>query len=258
MIKFEYNCTDCPIKNQHTKLTPIIKENSDILLVAGYPDEEDIRSGIILYGIKGALLGELFKELGLERINMSLAYAISCTMQGVKEAKKFIKPCKYNIQNIIELAKPKVIVALGEMAFKGVMGKNMAMSSNRGKLIDYPLNTDIKIVPTYSPDYLRNIHGLKTLGKFTNHYANIWLKDWKTVTDYLQGTSENEINLIQFQEMTKEDVKYFSTHKKFIACDTEYIVHEDNSRTLTSISISDGKISKKLISVFRISSIDSD
>jgi uracil-DNA glycosylase family 4 len=63
--------------------------------------------------------------------------------------------CRFWLDNEIEIVRPRIVVALGATAARGIMRKSLTINANRGRIIALP--SGLKGLITVHPSYLLRI-----------------------------------------------------------------------------------------------------
>lgn len=97
-----------------------------VLFVGEAPGETEAKQGRPFVGRSGKLLRKAIKDiLKLEDADYYITNAVKCRPPRNATPKDMhINACKFFIHREISFAKPKVIVTLGSVAFKSVLGFN--------------------------------------------------------------------------------------------------------------------------------------
>ncbi len=129
---------------------------SKIFLVGEAPGyNEDIQKRPFV-GRSGKLLDQLIEEaLGSTRASLYIANVVKCRPPDNRTPQKLeINSCLGYLNKQIELVSPKVIIALGNTAFKALVDATEGVTQARLNLYSY---RDIDVVPTFHPSAaLRN------------------------------------------------------------------------------------------------------
>ena len=136
------HCRDCSIGEHATQAVsgegPV---GARLMLVGEQPgDQEDLR-GRPFVGPAGQLLDRAFKDLGWLRPSLYLTNAVKhfkFEPRGKRRihktpAQKEIAACRQWLESEIELVKPEVIIALGATAAASLLGRPVAVMSERGQ-----------------------------------------------------------------------------------------------------------------------------
>ncbi len=127
-----------------------------ILLVGEAPGESEARRGKPFVGLAGWMLTRILERVGMDRSTMGIHNCLSCRppknwLSGAPYEYTALSHCAANLDHTIETLKPKVIVALGNIALRQLTGRS-GVSQLRG----YPLigPKGIWVVPTFHPSFL--------------------------------------------------------------------------------------------------------
>ena len=90
-----------------------------------------------------------FQMLGVKREDVYIANIVKCRppMNRNPEADE-CSACMDYLRNQVILVKPKIIVLLGSVALKNILGQEYGITSSRGKWIE---KKGIKYMPTWHP-----------------------------------------------------------------------------------------------------------
>lgn len=94
-------------------------------------------------------MNKAFIGIGINRESVYIANIVKCRPPAnrVPEADE-AEACLDYLRNQVLLIKPKIIVLLGSVALKNVLGKELSITSARGKWIDHK---GILYLPTWHP-----------------------------------------------------------------------------------------------------------
>ena len=148
----------CALKRSATSLVFAEGEaTARIAFVGGAPDADDDRSGHVLAGRSGALFDLMLRGIGLERARAHLVNLVPWRPAGGKPPTPTeIAVCEPFLRRYLELAAPEIVVALGDLPSRNVLGAKEPIVRARGKWFELAL-PDSKIVPAiamFHPDYL--------------------------------------------------------------------------------------------------------
>ena len=89
------------------------------------------------------------KEFGIKREDVYIANIVKCRPPNNRNPEDIeANSCKEYLQSQINLVKPEVIVLLGSVALKNMLGKEYGITASRGKVIE---KDGIKYIPTFHP-----------------------------------------------------------------------------------------------------------
>jgi len=132
--------------------------SAKIMFIGDSPADQDDREGQLFTGAAGALLDRMLASIGLDRAKVHLANAVPWRPPGGKRSPTAheMPVCLTFLHRYIELARPEVIVTLGDLPSRGLLGAKEPIVRARGKWFELAL-PDSKSVPAIAmlhPDYL--------------------------------------------------------------------------------------------------------
>ena len=113
------------------------------------PGADEDASGTPFVGKAGQLMNKAFEAIGIDRKEVYIANIVKCRPPGNRnpEADE-AAACMDYLRNQVILVKPKIIVLLGSVALKNILGKEYGITSARGKWIE---KKGILYMPTFHP-----------------------------------------------------------------------------------------------------------
>lgn len=132
-------------------------EQADWMVIGEAPGAEEDRRGEPFVGKAGQLLDAMLAAVGRSRGHGAfIANVLKCRPPGNRDPQTDeAARCKPFLQRQIELASPRVIVALGRTAAQSLLATDASLASLRGTVHDYALGgRTIPLVVTYHPAYL--------------------------------------------------------------------------------------------------------
>lgn len=124
------------------------KETKIMLIGEGPGGDEDIQ-GIPFVGKAGQLMNKAFEGLGIKREDIYIANIVKCRPPNNRDPEvDETRACIDYLRNQVILIKPKVIVLLGRIALKNILGDEYGITASRGKVIE---KRGIKYIPTWHP-----------------------------------------------------------------------------------------------------------
>ncbi|MEN5297366.1 uracil-DNA glycosylase family protein [Brucella sp. TWI559] len=131
--------------------------SSDIMFVGEAPGRDEDMEGLPFVGKSGQLLDHMIEAIGFKRENVYIANTIPWRPPGNRTPTPLeAELCRPFIERQIELAAPKVIVALGGPAGKALTGATEGILRLRGhwKIHRTASGIEIPVMPTLHPSYL--------------------------------------------------------------------------------------------------------
>lgn len=97
----------------------------------------------------GQLMNKAFEGVGINRENAYVANIIKCRPPANRNPQQDeAYACLDYLRNQVLLIKPKIVVLLGNVALKNILGDELSITSARGKWVEHK---GIKYLPTWHP-----------------------------------------------------------------------------------------------------------
>ena len=148
------DCTRCVLHKQGRKqiVFGVGNPRADIMFIGEAPGADEDLQGEPFVGRAGQLLNNMITAMGIRREDVYIANIIKCRPPGNRTPERDeCETCSPFLMRQIEVVKPKIIVALGAVAAKTLLGVNDAMANLRGRIYDFKKT---KLAVTYHPAYL--------------------------------------------------------------------------------------------------------
>lgn len=148
-------CTLCSLHKSRTQTVfGVGNRSADWMIVGEAPGAEEDRRGEPFVGRAGQLLDEMLRAVGLQRDAVFIANILKCRPPNnrdplVEEASS----CRAYLERQIELASPKMILAVGRVAAQHLLGSDAPVGRMRGQK-HYLNDGQLPVVVTYHPAYL--------------------------------------------------------------------------------------------------------
>ena len=124
-------------------------KNADIMFIGEGPGGDEDIQGVPFVGKAGQLMNKAFEALGINREEVYMANIIKCRPpQNRNPESDEAKACMDYLRNQVLLIKPKIIVLLGNVALKNILGEEYGITNSRGKWIE---RKGILYMPTFHP-----------------------------------------------------------------------------------------------------------
>ena len=147
-------CTACPLHTARDKTVfGAGDENADWLFVGDAPGADEDLNGEPFVGQAGRLLDNMLAAMKLRRgQNGYVANVVKCRPPDNRKPEAAeVAQCEPYLHRQIEMIRPRLIIALGQVAAVSLLKREAAVSSLRGKIHDY---RGIPMIVTYHPAYL--------------------------------------------------------------------------------------------------------
>lgn len=127
-----------------------------VMVVCGAPDSDDERDGAILSGPGGRLFDAMMRAIGLTRDDLYIAPLVPWRPPGNRPPSPAeLAVCLPFARRHIALARPRLLLCLGERAAQPLLASSEPISRLRGRWHTYEGNHEtVKLLATYSLPYL--------------------------------------------------------------------------------------------------------
>ncbi|MEI6871060.1 MAG: uracil-DNA glycosylase [Verrucomicrobiota bacterium] len=153
-------CVQCP-NLVATRVQVVFGEGNpaaELMFVGESPGPEEEAEGRCLAGADGELFDKMLLAMGLSRAQVFLTTVLKCrpdvpagSVRARQPSVQELGRCLPYLAAQIALVKPKVIVALGAGAVRGLFGATQTVSALRSRWHDLQ---GIPVMPTFHPNYL--------------------------------------------------------------------------------------------------------
>ncbi|KMQ50132.1 Uracil-DNA glycosylase, family 4 [Chitinispirillum alkaliphilum] len=154
LYKSSKDCNACELCANRKKLVfGSGNIQSALLIIGDYPEGEDEKTMIPFSGEIAALFEKMLEAIEIDRNKDSfVTTALKCrpAQNSVPEHRK-ADSCLPLLEKQIDIMKPKVILAMGEVAVKAVLDTEDGLDSVRNRQNSY---NSIPVIVTYSPRFL--------------------------------------------------------------------------------------------------------
>ncbi len=146
-------CTGCRLCQGRTQVVfGVGNPAARVVFMGEGPGADEDRLGEPFVGRAGQLLNAMLPSIGLERADVYIANVVKCRPPGNRDPEPDeAAACMPFLKRQIELIDPAVIVCLGRIAARYLLGTTAPISSYRGRWMKW-MGRDV--LPTYHPAYL--------------------------------------------------------------------------------------------------------
>lgn len=143
-------CTRCKLCQGRTNIVfGHGNRQADVMLIGEGPGADEDREGIPFVGKAGQLMNMAFEGIGMDRNNVYIANVIKCRPPNNRNPEEEeAAACLDYLRNQVMLVKPKIIVLLGNVALKNILGKEYGITASRGNWME---QKGILYMPTWHP-----------------------------------------------------------------------------------------------------------
>lgn len=144
------NCNKCKLcKNRKNIVFGVGNENAKIMFIGEGPGADEDLKGIPFVGKAGKLMDKAFLALGIKREDVYIANIVKCRPPNNREPEPDeVAGCINYLRNQVMIIKPKIIVLLGRVALRNILGQEYKITASRGKWVE---KKKILYMPTWHP-----------------------------------------------------------------------------------------------------------
>ena len=129
---------------------------SRIMLIGEAPGHDEDKAGLPFVGRAGKLLDRMMAAIGLDRTSFYIINVMPWRPPDNRNPDPGeVAMCIPFLRRHIELAQPKLLILLGAVSARHVLGLNDGIMKLRGRWLEYRIGTEmIPVLPTLHPAYL--------------------------------------------------------------------------------------------------------
>ena len=144
------NCTKCKLcTNRHNVVIGTGNKNAKTMFIGEGPGADEDLQGIPFVGKAGKLMDKALDGIGIKKEEIYIANIVKCRPPNNRNPEyEEADSCKEYLDSQIKLVNPEIIVLLGSVALKNILGKEYGITSSRGKWFE---KDGIKYMPTFHP-----------------------------------------------------------------------------------------------------------
>jgi DNA polymerase len=150
------DCTRCKLHRRRNKIVfGVGNPHARLVFVGEGPGADEDAQGIPFVGRAGQLLTQMIEAMGLKRDDVYICNVVKCRPPENRTPEpEEIETCSPYLLRQLDVIKPQVIVCLGAVAAKALLGVNTSMGKLRQQWFEF---RSAKLLATYHPAYcLRN------------------------------------------------------------------------------------------------------
>lgn len=142
------NCNKCSLCQKRRKsIFSSGKQDSKVMFVVDWPREEEEDTQDYWQGKAGKLISQALIGQGINKDNIYFTSLIKCNVGNKEPKREEIDACLNYLRNQVVLLKPKMVVLMGNVVIKEILGAENSVSVVRGNVIE---RKGIKYIPTYN------------------------------------------------------------------------------------------------------------
>ena len=144
------NCNKCKLaQGRNNVVIGCGNKSATLMFIGEGPGADEDAQGIPFVGKAGKLMNMAFAGIGINREEVYITNIVKCRPPMNRNPEKDeADACKEYLQTQIELVKPKIIVLLGSVALRNILGEEYGITKTRGQWIE---KDGIKYLPTFHP-----------------------------------------------------------------------------------------------------------
>ena len=144
------NCKKCKLcQGRYNVVIGTGNKTADLMFIGEGPGADEDAQGIPFVGKAGKLMNTAFQGIGIKREEVYIANVVKCRPPNNRNPEDDeARACLDYLRNQVILVKPKIIVLLGNVALKNILGKEYGITSARGKWVE---KNGIMYMPTFHP-----------------------------------------------------------------------------------------------------------
>ena len=144
------SCTKCKLcNNRNNVVIGTGNKNARIMFIGEGPGADEDMQGLPFVGKAGKLMDKAFQGVGIKREEVYIANIVKCRPPNNRNPENDeAKSCREYLETQIKLVNPEIIVLLGSVALKNILGEEYGITSSRGKWFE---EDGIKYLPTFHP-----------------------------------------------------------------------------------------------------------
>lgn len=144
------NCNKCKLcKTRQNIVFGSGNKSAEIMFIGEGPGADEDAQGEPFIGNAGKLMDMAFGVVGIKREEVYIANIVKCRTPANRNPEADEEcACLNYLRNQVILIRPKIIVLLGNIALKNILGNDYKLTSSRGKLVE---KKGIKYMPTWHP-----------------------------------------------------------------------------------------------------------
>lgn len=143
-------CKKCKLCNNRNNIVfGTGNKEADLMFIGEGPGADEDMQGIPFVGKAGKLMNMAFTGIGINREEVYIANIVKCRPPSNRNPEDDeATACLDYLRNQVMLVKPKIIVLLGSVALKNILGKEYGITASRGNWVE---RKGILYMPTWHP-----------------------------------------------------------------------------------------------------------
>lgn len=144
------NCNKCKLaKTRNNVVIGDGYKTAKVMFIGEGPGADEDAQGVPFVGKAGKLMNMALAGIGIKREELYIANVVKCRPPANRNPEKDEEEaCKEFLEAQIKLVNPKIIVLLGSVALKNILGEEYGITKTRGQWIE---KNGIMYMPTFHP-----------------------------------------------------------------------------------------------------------
>lgn len=132
------DCNKCKLcKTRQNIVFGTGNKHAKLMFIGEGPGADEDRLGEPFVGRAGKLMNLAFETLGIDRKEVYIANVVKCRPPGNRNPEEDeAMACLNYLRNQVILVQPEIIVLLGSVALKNILGKEYGITASRGKWVE--------------------------------------------------------------------------------------------------------------------------
>lgn len=143
-------CKLCPLWQGRNRAVPGEGPSwARCMFIGESPGREEDRSGRPFVGRSGKFLDSVLEDCGLKRESFFITGSVKCHPPGNRDpTRRELLSCRPYLDRQISIIEPEIIVLLGRVAIRNILGTQGRTEELRGQVLALP---DHRVLPTFHP-----------------------------------------------------------------------------------------------------------
>ena len=170
------NCQKCKLcKTRQNIVFGEGNPEAEIMFIGEGPGGDEDKQARPFVGKAGQLMDKAFDVVGIKREEVYIANIVKCRPPHNRDPEEDeVNACMDYLRNQVMIIKPKIIVLLGRIALRNILGEEYKITASRGNWIE---KKGIFYMPTWHPaallrDETKKIDFLEDLKKVVERVEN--------------------------------------------------------------------------------------
>ncbi len=149
------NCTQCELCHSRKQTVfGVGPADADIMFIGEAPGASEDRQGEPFVGRAGQLLTRMLHAFDIERQDVFITNVLKCRPPLNRDPSgEEVAQCSTYLQHQVAMVQPKLLIALGRVSARYLLGVTAPLRQLRGRKLTYG-SLKIPVIVTYHPAYL--------------------------------------------------------------------------------------------------------